>query len=68
MRIIEGTSHLASANILGDKPYYTRSSLVHDSYNSPDNADKIRKGVRCLSYYSKTRDAVDGDDSGKENP
>lgn len=67
MRIVKGTSHLASARILGDKPYYSRSSLAHGSYDSPDNAEKIRKGVKCLSYYSKTRDAVDGDDSGKVN-
>lgn len=66
MRIVKGKSHLASARILGDKPYYSRSSLAHDSYDSPDNTEKIRKGVKCLSYYTKTRDAVDGDDSGKE--
>lgn len=64
--IIEGKSHLASARIVGDKPYYTRASLAHDFDLANYTNDKVRNDVNYLSYYSKNRDAVATDKSGKQ--
>lgn len=62
--IIIGTSHLASTRIVGDKPYYKRSSLLHD-YDYDFTNRRVFNDVNYLSYYSKNRDAVKADDSGK---
>lgn len=62
--IIIGTSHLASTRIVGDKPYYKRSSLLHD-YDYDFTNRRVFNDVNYLSYYSKNRDAVKADDTGK---
>lgn len=63
--IIKGISHLASARILGGKPYYTRRSLSHDFDASDYTSEKVRNDINYLSYYSKNRDAVAADKTGK---
>jgi hypothetical protein len=63
--LIKGISHLASARIVGDKPYYTRRSLAHDFDISNYTTDKVRNDVNYMSFYSKNLDAADADDSGK---
>lgn len=65
--IIKGISHLASARIVGDKPYYTRASLAHDFDPTSYRNDKVRNDVNYLSYYSKNRDAVAADETGKRS-
>lgn len=50
---------------MGDKPYYTRSALTHDFDLSNYTTQKVRNDVNYLSYYSKNRDAVAADDTGK---
>lgn len=56
---------MASTRIVGDRPYYTRHSLAHDFDISDYTVDKVRNDVNYLSYYTKNRDAVAADDTGK---
>lgn len=63
--LIKGISHLSSARILGGKPYFTRRSLAHDFDLSDYTSDKVRNDINYLSYYSKNRDAVAADKTGK---
>ena len=62
--LFKGISHLASARIVGDRPYYTRNSLARDFDISNYTNDKVRNDVNYMSYYTKNRDAVAADDSG----
>lgn len=56
---------MASARIVGDKPYYTRRSLAHEFDINDYTNEKIRNDVNYLSFYSKYLDAAATDDSGK---
>lgn len=63
--IIKGISHLASARIVGDVPYYSRRSLAHEFDPLDYSIDRVRDDVYYLSYYAKNRDAVAADTTGK---
>lgn len=59
--IIKGISHLATARIVGDVPYYSRRSLAHEFDPLDYSVDRVRNDVYYLSYYAKNRDAVAAD-------
>lgn len=40
--------------------------MTHDFDSSNYTSEKVRNDVNYLSYYSKNRDAVAADDSGKD--
>ncbi|KAL7022804.1 hypothetical protein ACKWTF_012390 [Chironomus riparius] len=56
-----GISHLATARIVGDVPYYSRRSLAHEFDPLDYSVDRVRNDVYYLSYYAKNRDAVAAD-------
>lgn len=55
---IKGISHLATARIVGDRPYYSRHSLAHEFDPLDYSIDRVLNDVYYLSYYAKNRDAV----------
>lgn len=46
---------MATARIVGDKPYFSRNKLNHDYV--PYDGEKIRSEIKYLSYYGRNRDA-----------
>jgi hypothetical protein len=49
---------LATARIVGDKPYYSRHSLAHEFDPLDYSIDRVLNDVYYLSYYAKNRDAA----------
>lgn len=51
--------------ILGGKPYYIRGTLANDFNLSDCNYEKVQNDINVLSFYSKFRDPVAADQTGK---